>query len=339
MFLNIGFSYQWWNKNYGFEFDEKFYLNPERKLNIQIEMDNILKKRFPQTDFWNSKSNSNMVSTTNLAVEPFGHRFFPAMFSCKIRYSKNQTPWAEDNILSEKEIEDMPFITIDEFKDHKYVKCIVEQTEKVKSKFGYCSSQQNFGSVINTGMYLRGMNLFYDFYENSRLVHKLFSLITNMMVVAYDYFSEIDNKKSDLGIGNCSVAMLSPEIYKEFNYKYDKVIMEKAKKENVQFGIHQDSDVTSFIEVYKPFEYLHSFDIGWDTKIRAFRKNFPNIDINIFLYTNFLINHSVGEIHREIRRMIAEGAPIERLGFTCGDIDDNIEDEKVIALYDAVYGI
>lgn len=327
----ISFSNYWWNKNYGFEFNQKYYYDVEVKVKTRLKMNNILKARFPQINLTIGNPFENIV------IEPFECRFFPAMFGCKTKFAKDQAPWSENNVLSESEIEEMPSITIDEFKNHEYVKFIVEQASKVKGKFEHISTQQNFGSVINTGIYLRGMDLFIDFFERPNIVHKLYGLITNMMLVAYNYFSEVDGVRPSIGPGNCAVAMLSPEIYREFNYKYDRMLMEKAIKEKVPFGIHQDSDVTKFIDVYKKFEYLHGFDIGWDTDIKLFRSSFPDIMLKIFLYTSFLRDHTVDEIKSEVKRMKNEGGPSDKVAFVCGDIDDSIEDEKVIALYEACF--
>ena len=325
----ISFSNHWWNKNYGYEFNQEYYNNNELKVKSRVEMNNILKERFPQIEL----SVGNPFE--NIVIRPFEDRFFPAMFGCKIHFAKDQSPWAEDNILSEIEIEEMPYIAIDEFKNHEFVKMIVERARSLRGKFEHISTQQNMGSVINTGIYLRGMELFVDFYERPHIIHKLYSLITKMMIVAYDYFSEVDGKKPEMGIGNCGVAMLSPEIYKKFNYHYDRKIMEKAMKEKVLFGIHQDSNVTKYINAYKSFEYLNGFDIGWDTDIKLFRSNFPTIKLNIFLYTSFLHDHTIDEIRSEVKRMKNEGGPPDKVAFVCGDIDDLVEDEKIIALYEA----
>jgi uroporphyrinogen-III decarboxylase len=338
MFLNVGFSYQWWNKFYNLDFDEGFYFDIDRKQSTQTIMKETACSRFPWYERLISGVNDNVVSSPNIDVEPYGHRFIPAMLGCQVSYAPTHTPWAENHILSPEEIAAMPLITMDEFRADERVRVITDQVKRVREKYGWCSGQQNLGSVINTAIYLRGMDLFTDFYERPETIRKLYDLITNRMTLCYEYFAGLDGKYTNVGIGNCSVCMISPDIYEQFNRPFDLRIMELAKSHGVLFSLHQDSNVTRYIEKYKPFNYLYSFDIGCDTDVALFRKGFPETVLNIFVYTSFLLNRTPDEIRRDIRKMIADAADPAKTGFSCYDIDDNIPDEKVTALYDAVCG-
>ena len=337
MFLNIGFCYEWWNSQYGLRFGKEFHFDQDRKIAQLLFMDQAMRKRFP----WSNELMPEMqnISDINMNIEPFGHRFVPALFGCEVAYSDANSPWAVEHILTPAEIETMPFWTMDEFSRDEKVKTIAEQTSYVRQKYGRCSSQQNLGSVINTAIYLRGMELFTDFFERPELVHRLYALITNRMMLAYEYCSQLDGKPADTGVGNCSVCMLSPQIYQDFNRKYDMQIMELARSKGVCFGIHQDSDVTSFIDAYRPFDYLFGFDIGFDTNIALFRKAFPRIPLNICLYTSFLNDRTPGEIEKDILKLAVDGGDPDLTGFTCVDIDSNVPDEKVTALCEAVRSV
>jgi uroporphyrinogen-III decarboxylase len=336
MFLNIGFSYQWWHKNYGLHFDERFYFDIGCKIKTQAYMQDTACKRFD----WYAKLaegvRDNVVSSPNIAVEPYGHRFIPAMFGCGVGYADTHTPWALNRILSPGEIEAMTYMTMEEFREDERVKLITRQVKELREKAGWYSAQQNLGSVINTAIYLRDMELFTDFYERPETVHKLYGLITNMMLLSYDYFSALDGAPTNTGVGNCSVCMISPEVYERFNRKYDLAVMEKARRAGVRFGMHQDSNVTRYIQSYKTFDYLYSFDIGWDTDIGLVRSAFPDTVLNIFLYTSFLQDRTPDEIKRDVKTLAEDAGDPSKTGFSCYDIDDGIPDEKVTALYDAV---
>ncbi len=333
MFAIFNFSPYWWNKNYGIEFTREFYQNQVLRVKTIGRMEKILGERFPRLkELWEKTSFFD-----NPCVEPYGHRFGPALFGCNIRYKNDQTPWSENNILSENDIMEMPLMTMDEFKENEVVKFAFEQAESLKKVLGKCPYVQGVGGIANTVIYLRGMKLFTDFYDNPEMVRKLYSIVTNAIVLANDYYQELDGTIHGRILGNCSVSMLSPAIYREFNYHYDRVIMEKARTDRATFNIHQDSNVTPFIEVYKLFDYLHSFDVGGDTDIGKFRDGFPDVTLNIWVYNSFLYKSSIDEIYAEIKRMKKEGGPEDKLGFSFSDIDDHTSDEKINALYDAIF--
>jgi len=339
MFLNIEFSYDWWNRRYGLCFNRDVYFDPDKKRAQRAVMDKESEKRFPWYKDLTRGMEESAISVTSMSVEPFGHRFIPALFGCEISYADSNPPWAENNILSPEEIDAMPFLTMDEFRQDERVRIITEQASRAREKYGWFSAQQNLGSVMNTAIYLRGMELFTDYAERPDTIHKLFALITNRMTLSHEYFSEFDGKPSGVGVGNCSVCMISPAAYADFNRRYDLTMMELAKGRGVTFSLHQDSDLTKYIDVYRAFDYLYSFDIGFDTDISLFREGFPDTALNICLYTSFLGDRTPDEIRKDIQKLAADAGDPALTGFSCFDIDDNIPDENVTALYEAVHSI
>jgi hypothetical protein len=197
-----------------------------------------------------------------------------------------------------------------------------------------CSAQQNTGSVINTAIYLR-KNLFTDFYDKPEVIHRLFDLITNRMECSLQYFAKADGYASDIGVGNCCVCMLSPSVYEEFNRPCDDRMMKLAQKMGVRFSIHQDSDVTPYIKSYRPFGYLYSFDVGQDTDLVSFRSAFPDVIMNIFVYSVWLLENEGPAIVQGIKDMVSKAGPPEKVGISCYDIDVRTSDAKIEALCQA----
>ena len=329
MFLNIGFSNEWWHTHYGIDFDKELYMNPFKKMSTQDKMDAIMRKEYGDWGFLDNLENTSVLSRPSVGIEPYGHRFIPAMFGSQISYKSDQAPWAQTIALSKEHIMSMSAITEDEFSSHPLVREISRQKYELEKNGIVCSVQQNLGSVMNTAIYLRGMDLFYDFYDEPELVCKLFSLITNMMLTSYDYFSKVDGTKSPLGVGNCSVAMLSPQVYAEFVRPFDQRIMEHARNAAVPFALHQDSLIDAFIPAYKDFNYIHSFDIGCDSDVGLFRSEFPDVDINVFLYTSTLRSFSEVELYDFMLDIATKGAPLNKIGFSVFDIDIEVPQSKI----------
>ena len=332
MSVIIDFSYSWWNSQYGFRFNKEIYQNADKRVAQIKSMYEKLCRRF----LWYS---SYMPAPPSFMVEPYGHRFIPALFGCEIAYGDDVAPWAENNILTPDEIMAMPMWTMEDFLQDPHRQVVHEQVTYARKKHGWCTARQNLGGVMNAAIYLRGMDLFEDFYERPELVHKLMSLIANKMELAYEYGTQMDGAAADTGVGNCSVCMVSPKIYDEFVYPYDRVMMELAKKNNVRFGIHHDSNGTPYLDSYRRFEYLHHFDLGFETDIARYREAFPEAVLDIYLYTSFMLERTPEEIKTDVARLAALSGNKALTQFTCLDIDENISDDKVTALYEAVINL
>lgn len=335
MFLNLGFSNEWWNLNYGIDFSEETYLDPLKKALQQDQMNSIMAERFAKWGFLGNIDSTATLSRPSVAVEPYGHRFIPAMFGAPVNYKYNQAPWAITTVLDKDFIMSNKPISEKEFSESQPVREIARQCCILRDNARECSAQQNMGSVMNTAIYLRGQDLFLDFDDSPEMVRKLFSLITNMMLVSYEYFCKIDRQKSPLGVGNCSVAMLSPRIYEEFVLPYDMEIMKYAKVAGVPFMIHQDSKVDPFIKSYKKFNYLVSFDIGCDTDVKSFRREFPDINLNVFVYTSLLHEKNEKELYDFFLSVAENGAPLGKIGFSVFDVDNGVPMSKIESICNA----
>ena len=311
-------------------------MDPLAKIHAQQMMDAVMRREFGKWGFLDQFDEVSVLSRPSVGIEPYGNRFFPALFGAEVHYKSDQAPWAHTAMLQKEQIMSTAPLTKGEFSRLPLVLEIVRQ-HKILRDIGFaCSTQQNPGSVMNTAIYLRGDSLFLDFYDEPEMVHKLFGLITNAMLVAHEYFCDIDGEVSPMGVGNCTVTMLSPKIYAEFVRPYDMRIMERARELCVPFSIHQDSLVDAFLPAYREgFDYLHNFDVGCDSDIGLFRRLFPDININVFLYTSTLRNLSAEELYEFVLQMAYKGEPLTNIGFSVYDVDVEVPREKIDSICEA----
>ena len=329
MFLNLSFSNEWWNTLYGISSDKDTYMNPIKKLCALEKMDSIMHEKYDKWRFLAPFNGKPVSSPPVVRIEPYGDRFIPAMFGSPINYQADQAPWANKIKLDRDYIMSLQPITEAEFAGHPLVKEIIRQRGILMENGSACMVQQNSGSVMNTAMYLRGEDLFYDFYDDPEMIHKLFDLITNMILMSYDTFCKIDGRDYPMGVGNCSVGMLSPDIYTEFVRPYDMRIMEHARTKGVPFAMHHDSRVDPFITAYKSFDYLKRFDIGCDTDTALLRREFPDAIINVYIYIGILHELSSKEIFDYIVETAEKGGPLAKIGFTIADVDEGVSTDKI----------
>ena len=130
MFLNIGYSNEWWHANHGFSFDEELYRDPLRKLAVQHRMDELLYEKFAKWDFLAHMEDTSVLSRPSVNIEPYGHRFVPAMFGIPVCYAKDQAPWAMTQRLDDDFIMSLKPITRVAFANDPRVREIVRQQQE-----------------------------------------------------------------------------------------------------------------------------------------------------------------------------------------------------------------
>jgi len=82
------------------------------------------------------------------------------------------------------------------------------------------------------------------------------------------------------------------------------------------------------------YDYFSEID-GCDSNVRLFREAFPELTINVFVYTGVLRSMTAGQLHDFILRLAEAGQPYSQIGFSVYDIDVHIEEEKIESICDA----
>ena len=329
--LGLGFNFKFIHEKFGFDLGERFHKDPAYRIKTIQDIDREIfklhggigvgfKEPFPRP-----------------SVEPFGHRFMPAMYGCHCRFEKDSEPWAEGIFYTEDEIFDLKKWSWEDFKKSAPVQETVKQAEYLHEKYGAFSSCPNLGSTINTAISLRGNQLFIDYVDNPDLLKKLYRNITDLMIMAVEYFEAVDNLPAHgLGIGNCSVGMISPVNYQKINMEFDMDFMNFARKKGARFGMHQDSNVTPHIRNYAQLSYISGLDFGMDTDFELLAHFFSKVHLNCIWFPQWIINHTSFEIAEEVGRLMELGTRFNGFSFSLYEIDELISDEKLFAFYGSV---
>lgn len=117
--------------------------------------------------------------------------------------------------------------------------------------------------------------------------------------------------------------------------KYD---VEWAKK-NRPYGIHYcGTDPHRFAASFAKLPVLDFLDLGWGGDVALLRKHLPNTFFNIRISPVELINMSVDEIHASVRKLVSESVNPDLTGVCCINIDDQVTDDKIDAIFEAASG-
>ena len=341
--LGLGLTYKLIHDRFGFDLGERYHRDLDYRIRTTMEIDRAV------FDAYGRIGLGYKEPFPRVSIEPFGHRFMPVMYGCECGYAQDTEPWGRPRVFSKEQIEAITPWTPGRCEKSEPVKVVLSQIRQLKDRYdlyrvpdaAFCphqramSSLQNMGSVINAAFSVQGEQLLMDYLTEPGLVRKLYENITQLMLCCLDFFSQVDGwPLTDIFIGNCTVSMLSPRQYVEFNYPEDRRLMEYARSIGARFTIHQDSHVNPHLENYARFEYLQAFDLGQDTDFEKLQRLCPNADVNCILFPSWIESHALSDIREELLRLMWLGRRFHTFSFTLLEVDAQIVGDLIFAFCD-----
>ena len=327
--LGLGFTFSLLHERLGVDLGRRFHLDPEYRVQTTLEIDRAIYDLYKEIGVgWDDPK-------PRPSIEPFGHRFMPVMYGCDVAYNEDSEPWGEVRGLTPSEIADLQPWTLDRFAQAGPVKEVARQFNYLHEKYGAVSAMQNVGSNINTAFSVQGDQIFMDYIMEPELVKKFFANITNMSLVAMEYFADLDKQPFEwVGIGNCSVSMISPEQYLDANREFDLKWIEFARQKGARLIMHQDSDVNAHLRNYAAMPGIKELDFGQDTDFEEAARLFPDADANCLLFPSWINAHDCDEIREELLRLMRAGLKFKNFMFKLYEVDTLIGGDRIFEFYD-----
>ncbi len=236
--LGLGLTYKLLHDRFGFAFGERYHRDLDYRVETAMEIDRAVFEVYGKIGLGYKEP------FPRVSIEPFGHRFLPAMYGCACGYADDAEPWSRPRVLSKEEVEALPPWSQERFEASEPVRLVLSQIEQLKRRYGayripdkefnpHCrgmSGVQNLGSAINTAFSVQGQQLFMDYLAQPESVRRLYANVTWLTLLCLDRFSRADGwPLGDVFVGDCAVSMISPRHYAEFNYPEDRQLMEYAR--------------------------------------------------------------------------------------------------------------
>jgi hypothetical protein len=341
--LGMGITYKLLHDRFGFQFGERYHRDLDYRIKTTMEIDRAVFEVYGE---WGMGFENPFPRAS---IEPFGHRFMPAMYGCECGFGEEAEPWSRPRVLSAEEIEALQPWTVERFEKSEPVQAILSQLGQLKARYEPyrvadkefnphyrgMSSLQSLGSVINTAFSVQGDQLFLDYVDNPELVRKLYGSITQLMLFCLERFSKEDGwPLTDIFVGDCTVSMISPRQYAALNAPEDQRLMDYARSIGARFMIHQDSDVNPHLEHYAGLEYVQAFDFGQDTDFEKLSRLCPRAEVNCILFPAWIASHTQTQIRDELMRLMQVGKQFRAFTFSCLELDTNLDGEPISTFFE-----
>jgi len=315
------FHNRWWYKNYGIDFDEKYYFNPEYRMQVNRKMEKLLYERFGDLGLGNPNPPlvpfvSGVDCVTVLAI-----------LGCKIIFRRGESVGFLSRNANDEEIRNLKVPDV----RHAYPMFqIIEQANYLKEKYGEVKGSINWEGVQNVAFGIRGNQLFMDYLEKPSIAQKVLQVSTQTIIQVVKCADNLFGKPNVYVTSNCTVQMVSPQIYEEYLLTYDNILSHELTDPKHGFGIHYcGKNMEKILPSLKKIKNLKFLEVGWGSDVGKVRTVFPNVVISARISPVRLLRNSKREVEKDVRKLMEDGASY----VCCAGVDPETPDENIRTLY------
>jgi hypothetical protein len=334
--VEVIFNPNWWFRHYGIAFDEPFYFDTETRIKNDLLMRRALRERFGLGE--PGAEARPIIGSMHVA----GGFVMPALFGVRITFAGNAAPWPVPANLSREEI---LALQVPDIQTAWPMDRLIADMDGLEDQFGYVVGDFDTDGILNTALQLRGQRLFIDFFEDTELVHHLFQVLAKTYVLVANYVKSrtgtcaLATNRSILHVdahiylhSNCSVHMISPEMYTQFLLPYELFLAERLQP----YGIHHCGDnLQAFAWAYAGVPATF-YDVGWGSDVARCRAAFPDAFLNLRLSPVRMLQQTSDAIRRDVNMLLAAAGSLDKVGVCCINMDYGTPDENVLAMLEAV---
>lgn len=338
--FDVVFHPRWWNCNAGIDFGEAFWYDAKTRMAADVRMRAALYEHFGRFGLGEQEPAPRpLVGSDLLACGWLGQ----AILGCEIRFSQADPP----QVICAELDEDAAMALRKPDLDADPVWLAVQgQLDELSARFGRVETHLNLVGVLNVAMDLRGQEIFLDFLDEDSPV------AAHLLQVSCETLLEIGRRlrrysphlsagvTSIMGLvapevyltSNCTVEMVSQELYERHLLPYDKRLAEAF----APFGVHHcGQTMEHVIGGYNKLPNLRFVEVGAGSDLRAVAEALPPDSLINARYSPVALqSDSAAAIDARVAE-IAKIVPGKRLSVSCVGIDDGVPDAKITAFLEA----
>lgn len=321
MRIEFGFTPRWYREACGIDFSERWHLDPLYRHESVVAMRKELNRRFPSLQL--GGPNPAEVPATIDGIH--GALTMALIFGLDVDYYPNLWPTARYGYLSEDAIQ---ALRVPDLSSVPVMVQIFDQMDTIEREFGRIEGYLNWQGVLNNAFRIRGPEIFSDLMMNPGLASHLFDVVANTMIagmrLVYERQAPTGFVVRHATLSNCVVNMISPELYCEYVFPWDRVISESF----AFFGIHNCAwNVDPYIEDYARIEKLGYVDMGIMSDLATAKRLCPNARRAIMYTPMDLVNKTADDLRKDLENIREQLSPCD---IVMADVDAGTPDERVL---------
>ncbi|MCP4395768.1 MAG: hypothetical protein GY801_00450 [bacterium] len=327
----------WWFHHEGITFDEDFFYHPQKRVDVERKMENVLYERWGEFGLGEDRGQTiPQIGAVHLAAG----FLLSEMLGCRIEYQEDTAPQ-----VIEAQI-DAPEIDVEQAFQSPAFKRFESLMDALKTQYGYVRGDVNWGGILNIAMDLRGQQIFMDMFDKPDRLQHFFGDIAQVVerfvtgVTRETGSSSISVNRNVKNIpvpiylhSECSHTMISVKDYENYLLPFDAAWSEKFRP----YGIHYcGSDPHRYAESFAKIPHLDFLDVGWGGDIKTLRRYLPHTLLNIRLNPVDIAQQSVEEIRSSVTTLVHDSGNPRLTGVCCVNMDQQVSDEQITAIFQTV---
>lgn len=334
MKYDITFHPSWWHENAGIDFTQQFFDDPEYRMEADIKMRRTLYEHFGDLGIGEKDPQKRPLLGTDLLAAGY---LLSELMGCGIRYQADNSPQVECMDLDEDSIDQIQVPDLDTSEVWQRTQ---KQIDYLLKKYGHVETYVNLQGIQNIAMDIMGQELMVSYYTAPEEINGLLEKITKMSIEVGKRFKALSNDVSG-GVtaivrqtvpecyltSNCSVEMISNDLYEEFLLKYDQELADAFGN----FGIHHcGKSMEHVVEGYSKVKGLTFAEVGAFSDIKTVRSHLPGIFLNARYSPVRLMNASKEDIFSEVKYLAENGQENgQKISVSCVGIDNHVSDTQI----------
>jgi hypothetical protein len=321
MRVSLGFEPAWFHSRCGVDFTERWHKDPFYRYASLKAMKAVLVDAFPAVTYWDLSNEDDLATISGC----YGAYVIAQVFGLPLRYAPDRWPVLEPgNTLCVQEIEQLDVETL---LQGPVVEELFGQIDIIESEWGKIHGYLNWQGVLNNAFQIRGQDIFLDMVDKPKFIHNFFSPISQVLIRLAKMIQERQRKSgfyiNQFSVSNCTLNMISPEMYRELVFPYDTRIAHSFER----FGVHTCNwDITPYIDVLRELPKLGYLDMGMDSDMARVKRTFPETRRAVMYWPTKLQNATIETIRSDMKKIYQELSPCD---IVMADIQSSTPDTRV----------
>lgn len=321
MRVSLGFEPAWFHRRCNVDFSERWHRDPVYRYQTLMRMQAELCRAFPEISYWKSGALQDLATISGC----YGAYVIPRLFGLRLRYSPDRWPVLEPG--RKLSVDELEQLDAERLLAGPFVEELFEQMETIEREWGCIYGYMNWQGVLNNAFHLRGQNIFLDLHDRPELADHLFSNISQVMIRLAQMVQQRQRESgfyvNQFCVSNCTVNMVSPQIYRRFLFQYDARIGAAFER----FGVHTCNwNVTPYLEVLDELPNVGYLDMGMESDMAKAKELFRHARRAVIYSPVKLQEANAEEIASDMETIHRELSPCD---VVMADIQASTMDERV----------
>jgi uroporphyrinogen-III decarboxylase len=315
--IQASVSKGWLNKHGGFEFNDKYYLDPSYRMEGDKLCHQFIINRFPDYPIYNMEDNlvqaehvvpgmilvgaiqPNIILAAALGAE----LIFATGKDCDVKGLPLKVIERPAELHDPEELLELPFIKELE-KQFYSTKEKYPGNRVIPSFFWDVSGRATVHGIVTTSMKLVGEEILIKMMLEPELVHAIHKWIMDVYIHIVNHFSRMGEiKVTAIHVGECSGALLSEQLYREFIVPYVNMLGKEFEAVRLHSCGNSDAVLPSMCEV----ENLSVIDTGSNTSVAKIRQRMgKDFEINTVPPVEVMLSDKEQEIGAWLDKTLKE---------------------------------